>query len=85
MQLQLRFFARIREALNTDRLTLSVADGNWTPAAIAQHLADEHGEPWRRELLRPNTLIAVNHETVDADQPLADGDELAFFPPVTGG
>ena len=32
-----------------------------------------------------NTLIAVNMEYTGADHILADGDEVAFFPPVTGG
>ncbi len=32
-----------------------------------------------------NTLCAVNMEYVDAQQPVNDGDEVAFFPPVTGG
>jgi molybdopterin synthase sulfur carrier subunit len=32
-----------------------------------------------------NVLSAVNHEYVDRDHAVRDGDEVAFFPPVTGG
>lgn len=35
--------------------------------------------------LPPNTLAAINHEYVDLGAPVRGGDELAFFPPVTGG
>lgn len=35
--------------------------------------------------LPANTLAAVNMDYVGLDQPVADGDEVAFFPPVTGG
>lgn len=37
------------------------------------------------EALPENVLMAVNLEYVDADHPVEDGDEVAFFPPVTGG
>jgi len=33
----------------------------------------------------PNTLVAINKEYAERRKPLADGDEVAFFPPVTGG
>jgi molybdopterin synthase sulfur carrier subunit len=35
--------------------------------------------------LPANVLSAVNHEYVERDHPVRDGDEVAFFPPVTGG
>ena len=35
--------------------------------------------------LPPHTLVAVNLEYVDLSHPVRDGDEVAFFPPVTGG
>jgi molybdopterin synthase sulfur carrier subunit len=36
-------------------------------------------------VLPPNILAAVNHDYARLDQPVKDGDEVAFFPPVTGG
>ena len=49
--------------------------------------------PWRKcgervggpEPLAGNLLSAVNLEYAEGDHPVADGDEVAFFPPVTGG
>ena len=38
-----------------------------------------------KDAMPENTLIAVNMEYTDASQVLSDGDEVAFFPPVTGG
>jgi molybdopterin synthase sulfur carrier subunit len=44
------------------------------------------GQPWSMALASDQVLrIAVNHQIVDASQVVAAGDEVAFFPPVTGG
>jgi molybdopterin synthase sulfur carrier subunit len=47
------------------------------------------GDVWRHATrgaeLPPNTLMAVNMEYVTQDHPVKDGDEVAFFPPVSGG
>jgi len=46
-------------------------------------------EAWRaangERALPASVLSAVNHAYVDRDHPVRDGDEVAFFPPVTGG
>ena len=47
------------------------------------------GQVWDQVTARapmlPNTLAAVNLEYCDRDASVQDGDEVAFFPPVTGG
>lgn len=47
------------------------------------------GQVWKRAAsgaeMPGNTLIAINQEYADIDQAVQDGDEVAFFPPVTGG
>ncbi|TXS95645.1 molybdopterin synthase sulfur carrier subunit [Parahaliea maris] len=78
-----RFFARVREALDTEELALSEADVADLDA-LQDHL-QQLGEPWRSVLAEPNLLRAVNHEVVHGNRALADGDEVAFYPPVTGG
>ena len=57
--------------------------------AVAAEAAATVAEVWRaasgERPLPPNVLSAVNLEYVDAGHPVRDGDEVAFFPPVTGG
>ena len=45
----------------------------------------ERGDKWALALEAGNLLVAVNQTLVPLDTPLNDGDEVAFFPPVTGG
>ena len=81
---QVVFFAAIREALGVERLTVRVTPGEKLAGLVAR-LADEHGREWREQLTAENVRVAVNQELVDGDPPLHDSDEIAFFPPVTGG
>lgn len=76
MRIYVRFFAGLRERLGVAELELSLAEG----ATVA--------EVWSRsveEAIPDNVLAARNMEYVGLETPLADGDEVAFFPPVTGG
>ena len=45
----------------------------------------ERGKPWRDTLGGARVLVAINQEVADFDAPVQEGDEVAFFPPVTGG
>lgn len=81
--IRVRFFARVREALGTDELAFSPADVADLDAL--QERLQQRGEPWRSVLDEPNLLRAVNHEVVHGNRALAEGDEVAFYPPVTGG
>ena len=76
------FFAQVRELVNTDSLTL---DGSFeNVAALRAHLAAQ-SDRWALALEAGNLLAAVNQSLVAMDHPLQAGDEVAFFPPVTGG
>lgn len=80
--LDVLFFASIRERLGTERLrTATVAD----VGALIDRLAGEHGAEWAAILRAPQVIVAVNQAVADTRQSLRDGDEVAFFPPVTGG
>ena len=77
MRIQVRFFAALRERLGVAEQLLAVPDNItvaelWSLAVPDQPLPD-------------NVLAARNMEYVQVDFPLADGDEVAFFPPVTCG
>ncbi|WP_127957839.1 molybdopterin synthase sulfur carrier subunit [Serratia microhaemolytica] len=76
------FFAQVRELLGTDGLTLPAE----YPTVEALRLAlSARGERWALALESGKLLMAVNQSLVTADHPLQAGDEVAFFPPVTGG
>jgi molybdopterin synthase sulfur carrier subunit len=77
MAVTVKYFASLREHYGPERrVELAVAGTTvsdiWARTSDGQSLPD-------------NVLIAVNLEYVGADHPVEDGDEVAFFPPVTGG
>ena len=76
------FFAQVRELVNTYSLTLEGSFEN--VAALRAHLAAQ-GERWALALDESKLLAAVNQTLVEFSHPLTAGDEVAFFPPVTGG
>lgn len=75
MSVTVKFFAGLREQIGLEEIKTPTV-----PATVQ--------EAWQQVTDRPrpaNVLAAVNHEYVAFDHTLADGDEVAFFPPVTGG
>ncbi|ROP59125.1 molybdopterin synthase subunit MoaD [Enterobacter sp. BIGb0383] len=76
------FFAQVRELVGTD--TLAVEAGFDTVEALRRHLS-ARSDRWALALEDGKLLAAVNQTLVSLDHPLNDGDEVAFFPPVTGG
>ncbi|MDX2370143.1 MAG: molybdopterin converting factor subunit 1 [Colwellia sp.] len=77
------FFAALREQLDCSELTVS-SENIATVADLKQQLASKN-EQWQALFGNTSLLSAVNHELVDNEQPIKSGDEVAFFPPVTGG
>ncbi|MFD1007401.1 MULTISPECIES: molybdopterin synthase sulfur carrier subunit [Oceanisphaera] len=82
MSITVVFFARVREQLGQDTLELSGDFDNVD--AVRQHLV-ARGAPWSSALGSHQLLTAVNHTIVAMSSPVKAGDEVAFFPPVTGG
>lgn len=76
------FFAQIREILKTDRIQIN--NSFETVGDLRRSLQDR--DPiWHEYLSAGRTLVAVN-QTISSDEtPIASNDEVAFFPPVTGG
>jgi len=83
--LRVRFFASVREALDTDELQLEWPAGGCDLDSLQDELCARGGAVWRDVLQRDNMIRAVNHSVVTGNPALSDGDEVAFFPPVTGG
>lgn len=77
------YFASFREMLGkaNEQLPASYA----TVDSLIAELA-ERGENWKQALLdNQNLQIAVNHDVANRQTEIKAGDEVAFFPPVTGG
>lgn len=77
------FFAALREQLNCGELSLPAEEVK-TINDIKLKLS-EKSELWQQVFNNASLLSAVNHDMVDGEQPVKSGDEVAFFPPVTGG
>lgn len=77
------FFAALREQLDCAELSIT-ADTVKTVADIKQLLSDKD-ELWQKTFGNASLLSAVNHDMVDGNHLVKSGDEVAFFPPVTGG
>lgn len=79
VRVTLRCFAAVREALGQDVVHLTVPRGT-TVAGLREMLGQDHPA-----LLRLALAWAVNQGYADGTRELADGDEVAFIPPISGG
>lgn len=78
------YFARLREQLGRSGEEIE-PHGIATVADVAGALR-QRGGPWAETLGGDQTVLAaVNQEMARPETPVCDGDEVAFFPPVTGG
>lgn len=83
--LKVLFFASVRE-----RLDCASMDVEWNNTVmdldqLQESLVARNGGLWAEVLGQDNMIRAVNQAVVTENCSLADGDEVAFFPPVTGG
>ena len=84
MTITVKFFSLIREAVDTEQLTLEMSDRLLTVEALKNELS-LRGEIWKEALSHPNLIQAINQRVVFQEEGIKDGDEVAFFPPMTGG
>lgn len=77
------FFASLADALGCRELLLEWSPALASAAALRDHLRRRGGD-WER-LGSDQVRCAINQEIVKMAHPLQPGDEVAFFPPVTGG
>lgn len=80
--IKILFFAQIRELVGVSSLTYHAEH-----LSVCQLLKilSEQGDKWSLALSERTVLCAVNKTLVDLDYVIQVGDEIAFFPPVTGG
>lgn len=77
------FFASLREQLDCAELQVDAGECR-TLTELREQLSGR-GESWRRALADPSLQAALNREVAFGEAALNSGDEVAFFPPVTGG
>lgn len=83
--LDLLYFARLRERFGREAERVVLPAGVSNVAGLTAWLR-ARGEPWSVELdAGRNWRVAVNQDMAGPDTLVRDGDEVAFFPPVTGG
>ncbi|MEO1948096.1 MAG: molybdopterin converting factor subunit 1 [Methylophilaceae bacterium] len=85
MNIKVLYFARIKESVNYSTEDIALPIDVDTVVALKEFLA-KRGEVWAdlfsgKQVVR----VAINYELVDDIMVLNEGDEVAFFPPVTGG
>jgi len=79
------YFARLKESLNYSEEEMVLPLGVNTVADLMTHLS-QRGDAWASLFAGKQVVrAAINHELVSNTSVIQDGDEVAFFPPVTGG
>ena len=81
--IKILFFARLREVLGKSQIEMSFDK----PLSLTElRLAIIKQNPaWETELMKKNVLVAINKQHAHLESLVRSGDEVAFFPPVTGG
>lgn len=89
MSITIKLFSALREALGESEFELDLSDVSEASAQIdvaaIKALLSQRGAEWKEALNQPNLVHALNHKVVFTDAAVSAGDELAFFPPMTGG
>jgi molybdopterin synthase catalytic subunit len=81
MHVTVKLFARLREVVGSGQLVREVEEGA-TLGDLVQALYAQFPD-LRKDA--PRTFVALNHQLATPSSPLRDGDEVALFPPVSGG
>lgn len=85
MKVKLLYFAGLREQLGKPGEELEISAETSTVAGLRTQLM-ARGGAWQSALAQGKALrVAVNQEVAQPTTPVKPGDEVAFFPPVTGG
>ncbi len=81
--IRILYFAHLREKIGFPEESFDLSGVADVAGLLAALVA--RGDPWAQLEQVRNLRCAVNQEMAFPDTPVNDGDEVAFFPPVTGG
>ena len=85
MRIKVLFFAKLREVFGVGSEDLDISSDECRVSSVLAQLRDR-GEVWASDLGDDKSYrVAVNQEMTSEDLALKEGDEVALFPPVTGG
>ena len=85
MKIKLFYFAKVREVLGIDREEIDIETDIKTLAELIVFLK-LRGSQWQSIFdMSSSYRMAVNQELVEANHTINANDEIAFFPPITGG
>lgn len=85
MKIKVLYFARIKEAVNYSTEYIDLPNNIATVTALKNYLS-LRGDIWANLFSGKQVVrAAINHVLVDDLETISTGDEVAFFPPVTGG
>ena len=83
--IRVRYFASLRERMSRGEDQLEVFVDQQTVADVLAQLTLPDGQTIQELSMAETMMLSVNHEMVDRDHVVKDGDEIGIFPPVTGG
>lgn len=83
--LKIIYFASLKDRIGRASEQVEFPSGADTLEDLIQHLSALHGDDWSTAIHSATILTAVNQEMCERHVAIKDGDEIAFFPPVTGG
>jgi len=81
MEIKVKFFSAVRREVGEPEIILTL-DGPLTAEEVLKIFMADHP---RLMDLKENIMISLNHKLVEGSAPVSHGDEIAFFPPVSGG
>ncbi len=82
--IKIHYFARLRDQLNCNNEQLEINSNGCLVSELKQQLA-LRGANWKQVMEQSNLLVAVNQVMANDQNLINSGDEVGFFPPVTGG
>tara|TARA_R110002167_G_scaffold341117_1_gene549296 strand:+ start:273 stop:533 length:261 start_codon:yes stop_codon:yes gene_type:complete len=85
--LKILFFGQLKEVLKTEFLDIEFVSSGEQINSVdkLRSILQAKGDVWDEYLAYGKALVAVNQEMTNDDAVIGDADEIAFFPPVTGG